>query len=268
MKIELKERTKVMNILESGNLGDKPKASIGLLARYYIEQGKEKNEIITILDEFLNANLKEYNTVVWSDDLEKVVKNAIKFNKPIVELESVTLTKDEIKAIKDIPNMVKQKVLFSYIVYYKVLEKMNKATDGWISETYRADVFKESNTGYKGFKQLDLIRELVELGYMENAKGGLNNSFRLLYIKEETPENPVEMTIDDFRELGLQWMKYNGDTKLKHCNLVDKKTGEVYGCEILFKPKSNRQCLCKECAKKKELEDTAKRVSKYRKNEM
>ena len=108
MKIELKERTKIQNILESGNLGDKPKSSIGLLARYYIEQGKDKQEIISILDDFLNKNLKEYNTVVWSKDLEKVVKNAIKFNKPIVELESVTLTKDEIKAIKDIPNMVKQ----------------------------------------------------------------------------------------------------------------------------------------------------------------
>ena len=238
MKIELKQRTKIENILESGNLGDKPKSSIGLLARYYIEQGKDKQEIISILDDFLNKNLKEYNTVVWSKDLEKVVKNAIKFNKPIVELESVTLTKDEIKAIKDIPNIVKQKVLFSYIVYYKVLEKMNKATDGWISETYRADVFKESNTGYKGFKQLDLIRELVELGYMENAKGGLNNSFRLLYIKEETPENPVEMTIDDFRELGLQWMEYNKDKKIKCCEV----------CGIRFKPKSNRQKMCKQCS--------------------
>ena len=238
MKIELKERTKIQNILESGNLGDKPKSSIGLLARYYIEQGKDKQEIISILDDFLNKNLKEYNTVVWSKDLEKVVKNAIKFNKPLVELDNITLTQDEIKVIKDIPNMVKQKVLFSYIVYYKVLEKMNKATDGWISETYRADVFKESNTGYKGFKQLDLIRELVELGYMENAKGGLNNSFRLLYIKEETPENPVEMIIDDFRELGLQWMEYNKDKKIKCCEV----------CGIRFKPKSNRQKMCKQCS--------------------
>lgn len=238
MKIELKERTKIQNILESGNLGDKPKSSIGLLARYYIEQGKDKQEIISILDDFLNKNLKEYNTVVWSKDLEKVVKNAIKFNKPLVELDNITLTQDEIKVIKDIPNMVKQKVLFSYIVYYKVLEKMNKATDGWVSETYRADVFKESNTGYKGFKQLDLIRELVELGYMENAKGGLNNSFRLLYIKEETPENPVEMIIDDFRELGLQWMEYNKDKKIKCCEV----------CGIRFKPKSNRQKMCKQCS--------------------
>lgn len=238
MKIELKERTKIQNILESGNLGDKPKSSIGLLARYYIEQGKDKQEIISILDDFLNKNLKEYNTVVWSKDLEKVVKNAIKFNKPLVELDNITLTQDEIKVIKDIPNMVKQKVLFSYIVYYKVLEKMNKATDGWVSETYRADVFKESNTGYKGFKQLDLIRELVELGYMENAKGGLNNSFRLLYIKEETPENPVEMIVDDFRELGLQWMEYNKDKKIKCCEV----------CGIRFKPKSNRQKMCKQCS--------------------
>lgn len=242
MKIELKERTKINNILESGNLGDKPKASIGLLARYYMEQGKEKHEIISILDEFLNENLKEYNTVVWSDDLDKVVKNAIKFNKPLVELEDVKLTKDEIKAIKDIPNMVKQKVLFSYIVYYKVLNAMCKASDGWVSEVYRADVFKESNTGYKGFKQLDLIRELVDLGYMENAKGGLNNSFRLLYIKEETSENSVEMVINDFRELGLQWMEYCNDTKIKQCEV----------CGIRFKPKSNRQKMCKCCAEEKE----------------
>ena len=41
MKIELKERTKVMNILESGDLGKKPRASAQLLARYYNEQGKE-----------------------------------------------------------------------------------------------------------------------------------------------------------------------------------------------------------------------------------
>lgn len=247
MKIELKERTKIQNILESGNLGDKPKSSIGLLARYYIEQGKDKQEIISILDDFLNKNLKEYNTVVWSKDLEKVVKNAIKFNKPLVELDNITLTQDEIKVIKDIPNMVKQKVLFSYIVYYKVLEKMNKATDGWVSETYRADVFNESNTGYKGFKQLDLIRELEELGYMENAKGGLNNSFRLLYIKEETPDNPVEMTINDFRELGLQWLEYNGDKKIKRCKVCGRR----------YKIKSTKDTsskYCKECKEDKQRE--------------
>ena len=238
MKIELKERTKVMNILESGDLGKKPRASAHLLARYYNEQGKEKQEIIEEIDKFLTKNLKEYNTVVWSEDIENIVKSAVKQDKPLVELESVTLTKDEIKAIKDIPNMVKQKILFSYIVYYKVLESMNKASDGWVSEVYRADVFKEANTRYTGFKQLDIIRELVDLGYMENAKGGLNNSFKLLYIKEETPDNPVEMTIDDFRELGLQWMEYNKDKKIKCCEV----------CGIRFKPKSNRQKMCKQCS--------------------
>lgn len=247
MKIELKERTKVMNILESGDLGKKPRASAHLLARYYNEQGKEKQEIIEEIDKFFTKNLKEYNTVVWSEDIENIVKSAVKQDKPLVELESVTLTKDEIKAIKDIPNMVKQKILFSYIVYYKVLESMNKASDGWVSEVYRADVFKEANTRYTGFKQLDIIRELVDLGYMENAKGGLNNSFKLLYIKEETPDNPVEMTIDDFRELGLQWMEYNKDKKIKCCEVCGKR----------YKIKSTKDTsskYCKECKEDKQRE--------------
>lgn len=254
MKIELKERTKVMNMLESGDLGKKPRASAHLLARYYNEQGKEKQEIIEEIDNFFTKNLKEYNTVVWSEDIENIVKSAIKQNKPLIELENVSLTKDEIKAIKDIPNMVKQKVLFAYIVYYKVLNAMNKASDGWVSETHRADVFKESNTGYKGFKQLDLIRELVELGYMENAKGGLNNSFRLLYIKEETSENSVEMVVNDFRELGLQWMEYCNDTKIKQCEVCGKR----------YKTTGRNSKYCKECSKEKNNERAKLGMKKIR----
>ena len=55
-------------------------------------------------------------------------------------------------------------------------------------------------------------------------------------------DGETELIIDDFRELGLQWLKHIGDSTI--CNCSD--------CNKLFKKKSNKQKVCNVCAKEKQ----------------
>ena len=55
------------------------------------------------------------------------------------------------------------------------------------------------------------------------------------------------MIIDDFRELGLQWLEYNGDKKIKRCKVCGKR----------YKIKSTKDTsskYCKECKEDKQRE--------------
>ena len=250
MKIETKERTKVEYMLETGDLGDKPMASINLMVRYYKNLGKEKEEIYNILDNFLSKNLSLYNKVTWYDKIQDVLKS--KYEVDLCEIENIKITKDEILEIKKV-KLKYQKILFSMLVYLKILRKKNNSETLYINSTkYITDIYNEANVSSSKETRIKELKELENLGYVERSlykrivQGKVNISimYKLLYIKEETPENPVEMVIDDFRELGLQWLEYNGDKKIKCC--------EVCGKRIKIAKTGRPSLYCKECKEDKD----------------
>lgn len=248
MKIETKEITKVKNILEKGDLGEKPMASINLIVRYYKNQGKDKEEIYDILDTFLSKNLSTYNEVIWYDRLQNVIKS--KYETELCEIESVEITKDEIEEIKKV-KLKYQKILFTMLVYLKILRKKNNSETLYVNSTkYITDIFNEANVSSTKVMRIKELKELENLGYIERSlykkivqgKTNIYIMYKLFYIKEETPDNPVVMVVDDFRELGLQWLVYNGDKKIKCC--------EVCGKRYKISGNGRPPKYCKECDKK------------------
>lgn len=266
MKIETKEKTKIEHILKTGNIGDKPMTSINLIVRYYKNLGKENEEIYNILDNFLLQNLPSYNSIIWYDRIQKVIKD--KYEVELCDIESIKITKDEISEIKKV-KLKYQKILFSLLVYLKILRKKNKSDTLYINSTkYMTDIYNEANVSSSKDTRIKELKELEELGYIEKSlnkkvtKGKLNIyiMYKLLYIKEETPDNPVEIVVNDFRELGLQWLEYNGDKKIKRCQVCGKR----------YKIKSVKDTsskYCKECKEEKQRESKREYWRKINKNE-
>ena len=261
MKIETKEKTKLQHILETKELGVKPYDSIILLIKYYKNQGMNDEEIYDTIDNFiLNSDYKEYNTVVDEENIRKKIKEVKKGE--IKDVEEIYIYKEEIDCIKEVTKVQKQKILFSYLVFLKILKVKNNNKKNIISSDKDIDVFNEANTSMTTEKRDLLIKELASLGYFKKItlKDKKNNRpvrcYELLYIKEETPDNPVEMVVDDFRELGLQWLEYCGDKKIKRC--------EVCGKRYKITGKAGRPPkYCKECDKKiKYLQRESSRIKK------
>ena len=200
-------------------------------------------DIYEVLNEFmLNSDYEEYNTVVEEEKLKNTISSIQKGE--IKDVDKVYIYKEEIDLIKKVGKLQKQKILFSFLIFLKILKQKRGSEKNIINSSNDIDVFNEAKTSMKTEDRDYLISELSDLGYLNKItfRDKFTNSpircYELLYIKEETPENPVEMIIDDFRELGLQWMEYNKDKKIKCCEV----------CGIRFKPKSNRQKMCKQCS--------------------
>lgn len=253
MKIEVKEVTKVENILKTGKLGEKPMTSVNLMVRYYKNLGKEKEEIYNLLDEFLSKNLSSYNKVIWDERLQNVINST--YEVELCEIESVKITRYEIEQIKGV-KLKYQKILFSLLIYLKLLRTKNKSETVYINATkYITDIFNEANVSSSKDVRLQELKELEELGYIEktvnrrmsNGKLTLSMMIKLLYIKEENSDNPAELVVNDFRELGLQWLEYCGDNKIKCCEVCGKR----------YKIKSSKDTsskYCKECKEEKQKE--------------
>lgn len=76
------------------------------------------------------------------------------------------------------------------------------------------------------------------------TKNVTNNSVNISKI---VGNNEVELIVKDFRELGLLWLEYVGDKRIRRCEVCKKLIKQVSK-----KPKK----YCRECAKKIKLIQT------------
>lgn len=252
MKLELNENSKIKTILEEGIVSDKPSETINLLARYYNKQSMNQEQIVQAINKFMIKNDSgKYNSVTWEDLVEGIVKTVIKNNNDLIEIKEVKITKLEIEYIKSLETEKMQKLIFTYLVYAKIFNQINPKNKNWVKGECRNEVFKDADIKETGKEQLKTIHKLVSLEVLKIAKNITNNSVNLDNVVSDNSE--VELVIEDFRELGLQWLRYLGYKSIKLCKC----------CNKLFKLKSNKQEFCMLCGKNNEKENHNKRQKKY-----
>jgi hypothetical protein len=238
VKINLKEKETAIKCIEKGIIDKKPSVTILLLAKYYHNNGMAKEQIIDEINDFMKKNYKQYNSVLWSSLIESIVKQVIKNNSQLVHIESVNITKTELEFIKNIETLKMQKVAFTYLVYAKVFNKINENNNNWVKSSYRNEIFKDANVTETGKDQLLILKKMIELNIFTMAKNITNNSINVgNYISED---DEVVLVIDDFRALGLQYLKAIGE---------DKNIIQCEECEKLIEVKNNKTKYCKACSK-------------------
>jgi hypothetical protein len=217
MKLELNEIEKVKNIIEKGIVDNKPSETIRLLAKYYHKQNMNQEQIVQAINNFLIKNYKnQYNQVTWNDLLEGIVKTVVKNNSNLINISSVEITKSEVEYIKTLETDKIQRLIFTYLVYAKIFNKINSKNNNWVNGEYRNEIFKDAYIKETGKEQLKTIHKLVTNNILKISKNITNNSVNLEYVVKEDSE--TELIIDDFREFGLQWLKYLGDKTVYECN--------------------------------------------------
>jgi len=240
MKLELNENSKIKTILEEGIVSDKPSETINLLARHYNKQSMNQEQIVQAINKFMIKNdSSKYNSVTWEDLVEGIVKTVIKNNNDLIEVKEVKMTKSEIEYIKSLENEKMQKLIFTYLVYAKIFNQINSKNKNWVKGECRNEVFKDADIKETGKEQLKTIHKLVSLEVLKIAKNITNNSVNLDNVINDNSE--AELIINDFRELGLQWLRYIGIKGVCSCS----------ECGTLFKKKSpnSKQKVCNICAK-------------------
>ena len=235
MPVILNEVKQAEHIIEKGEVGNKPTSTLFLLGKYYrVKENLGKEQTFNKLNEFMENNYKNYNSALWEDILEDICKKANKYS--LREIDSICITQDELDKISEIDNLKYQKLLFTMLCYAKLYNRISENNNGWINADIK-EIFRVARVSvkYRNDKFLYLNDlEKTELISFSNKNDNLN--IRVNFVDMG---GAFVLDIDDFRELGYEYLKHIGNGKFINCS----------ECNRLIR-KTNNKCLyCTKCAK-------------------
>lgn len=253
MPVVLNEKKQAEYIIEKGEVGNKPTSTLFLLAKYYRQkENLNKEQAFNKLNEFMEKNYKNYNSATWEDIIEDISKKANKYS--LREIDCIEITKSEIDTIRNICNKKYEKLLFTMLCYAKLYNKISDKNNGWVNTDIK-ELFRAARVTvrYKNDKFL-YLNDLETAGLISFSNKNDNLNLRVAFIDDG---NETVLRIDDFRELGYEYMNYIGDGNFIRCKC----------CKRLVRKKSKHDFstkYCNKCSKIIESQNALKRKQKQR----
>lgn len=246
--IILNEKKYIEDILKGDRSVDNMYYTLGLLARYYYQQDKDNTpaKLYPLLVEFLKS--KKENEFEWQNSLDRLIK---KRDVPLVDVKFVPIAKTELSIIKEIKNRRLEKLAFTLLCVTKLNNAIRPNNNNWVNRDVK-EIFKLANVRDGVTQQYLSIADLKDLGLLKYSKKVDNINLCVTFIDNESG---VELKVDDFRDLGFQYLAYLGEDYIncECCKRPVKRTG-------------NKIKYCLECSKEIEKNNTKLRVEKHRKN--
>ena len=181
-------------------------------------------------------NYKGYNSVNWDLVIEKIVTKAKKY--PLIQVNFVCITKHELETIKELQSKRMQRVSFTLLCLAKFYDEVNEKNNDWVNSKIN-DIFRLARVQISKNDKTLMLNDLRALGLIEYSIKVDNDNVNVQFVDNESE---VILQIDDFRELGYEYMKYCGYGKFINCN----------DCGKLMKlySKDNQTVRCAECQHK------------------
>lgn len=243
MDIIMNEYTYAENLinkqdLKSSDLGDKPSATLNLLARYYREIGKDDEQIKELLSDFLHRCLKDkYKESKWIDSIFYQVLKSKKYT--LKKVDKVDITKTEIEVIQAVKGKSKQKVMFTLLVLAKYYNTISDKNNNWANLEYKK-IFKLANVQLSIQNQALLINDLYNCGFVNVSKNVGKPNVSVNFIDNESE---VILTITRLKDLGKEYLMFCGEDYIR-CSK----------CGTIIKNYRNSNKYCKTCGQYQPIE--------------
>jgi hypothetical protein len=210
---------------------------------------------------------KNYNPVKWDITLEYITKKSR--HRQLNEFNRIPITENELISIQDIRSKTLQRLAFILLCLAKYYNLSNPQNNDWVN-TELKEMFSLAHLQKTRQEQALLLSDLKNLGYLTFSKRVDNNNVNVQYIDNESD---VIFYVDDFRELGYQYLNYLNPedfSKCKECDRLIRKSGKRLYCkehqgyvsienkiikcddcgeEFVVDAKANNISRCKNCAK-------------------
>lgn len=223
MSIVLNEREFARDAIQRCSLESKPLETLRRVSRYYHSEGYKKKEIRSLLETFMLKCDPTINIVKWSETIDRLVKDSDKYD--LIEIESVPITKAELDVCENLNGKQMQRLMFTLICLAKFGDMVNEKNNGWVSRPDK-EIFKMANIVTSIKRQSLMLNDLREKGLIK-----FSHKIDNIHINVTCLDNSGEavMQITDFRNLGYQFMRYQGEPCLEceSCGLVIKRTKNV-----------------------------------------
>lgn len=250
MNIILNENEWAEDMIANHTLGDKPTQTLRRVASYYSDNKYGKRDVRKMLEHFLISCDPTASLVKWSDTLDRIVKTCDK-RKPI-SISSIDITEPEMEIINGLKGTQLRRLAFTVLCVSKYWDAVSKDNNHWVN-TPDNEIVSMANIHTSIKRQSLLFGQLIELGMLKQSKRVDNLNVQVLFGKP----GKVVMQITDFRNLGFQYLKYNGGPYIEcqNCGLVVKAKADGVG------PK---QKYCPDCAVKVKTVQSVNSVMRHR----
>lgn len=256
MGIVLNEYEWAERMISNHDLGGKPTETLSRVAKYYLENKYSKREVRKMLDTFLVQCDPNASLVHWSDTLDRITKNAGKF--PLIRLDGVSITKDELARIEALPGKQIRRLAFTLLCVSRYWDGVSESNNHWVN-TSDKEVMQMANINTSIKRQSLMFSELKAAGMIRFSKKIDNINVQVIF---GDADGEVAMTIQDFRNIGYQYLKYYGEPyfECSNCGVVSK---------IHNPSKGRKQKYCPNCAielQTKQIVDSVMRQRAAKKN--
>lgn len=231
-EIVLNEKEWAKGAIDSLSLGKKPFDTIVRVAKYYKSEGYRKSEIRRKVEDFMIRCQPRLSLVKWDGSISAAVNIAEKY--PPICINGIAITEPEMKKIEQLPSLLQQRLMFAIVCLAKYGNAVSKNNGNWVNAEQK-DIFALANVTLSSKRQSLMINDLWQAGYIGYSCLVDNTNLSVKILEE----GDVAMYVDDFRNLGNQYMRYHGGDyfECECCGLVLKVTNT-----------SAHQKYCKECA--------------------
>lgn len=240
MSVILNETKEAEHIMEKGELGSKPAATLFLLGRYYSQKEKSDTEqVFEKLNDFMQQHYKNYNPALWETILDNISKKAPKY--PLREIDSIGITQYELDKISKAANLNYQRLLFTMLCYAKLYHRISENNNGWVNTPIK-EIYQVARVTVKHrddkFLYLNDLEHTCFISF-SNKNDNLNIQINFLNASDD-----AVLIINDFRELGYEYLNYIGNGKFIRCT----------ECGRLVKQSGRNTHYCTICKQEKRLE--------------
>lgn len=211
MTIVLDEREWAAEMIADHNLGKKPYETLVRIAKYYLSEHYSTRDTKNKLNSFLSQCDSDISLPLWADTIDKAVKKASKNN--IIKIESIDITSPEIETIESLKQKQLQRLAFTLLCVSKYWDRVNDKNNHWVNNK-DSEIMKMANINTSVKRQCSLYHELWTRELIQFSTKVDNTNVKVVFGKD----GDISLKISDFRNLGNQYMRYEGGDYFECCN--------------------------------------------------
>lgn len=234
MSIVLNEYEWAERMINGHELGKKPIETLSRVAKYYYANQYSKKEVRKLLDTFLTQCDPSVSLVHWSDTLDRVAKSVDKF--PIICLDGIRISQKELEKIETLGGKQMKRLAFTLLCVAKYWDAVSDSNNHWVNSSDK-EIMQMANINTSVKRQSMMFGELRDAGFIRFSKKIDNLNVQVMFMED----GEAAMYIQDFRNIGYQYLKYYGEPYFDcvNCGITVK---------IQEPSKGRRQKYCPSCA--------------------
>lgn len=231
-------------------MGRHPAETLKLIARYYLANGKDKKLVRSLLDQYILMCDPSASLVLWEQTADLALTNALK--RPALQVNEIIITKPEMETIDGIKGKQGKRLGLTLLCLAKYWDICRENNNHWLTNK-NTDIMAMANISASIKKQGALYRQLEDDGLLHFPARVDSISMQVLYVQDGEPE----LSVKDFRNIGYQYLKYNGEPfyECEECGITSKLKNPGIGRPPKY---------CPSCAAKIQTQQKVNYVMKHR----